>query len=152
MSAFIVEHAHIDALVSWAAHNRVSVYLQTTGNRVDVAGNETQIGKWLMEENEKSVLSRYPQDTLDSAPGCIGERSTNYKFREFLPALKPVEVLKACHCLDYQSCEHDEWPQSLAYGILQSIERAAMRQLPGYENAPWGVPKRVNDRHLRRVI
>jgi hypothetical protein len=157
MSAFIVDHDHIDALISFMHHFRHELISQTTLQRLGVEFDpnelhETIIGRILLAENEKSVLHRYPGDTLDNAPGKIGERSTNYNFREFYPALTPVQAIKACHCLEYQSCEHDGWQQSPAFRILQAIERAAIRMLPGYEEAPWGIPSRIEDRRSRNAL
>ena len=48
-----------------------------------------------------------------------------------------VQVIEACHGLAYQSCEAEEWEQSEACAIIQAIEAAAVRSLPGYEAAAW---------------
>jgi hypothetical protein len=51
--------------------------------------------------------------------------------------LPAVHILKMCACLAYQSCETDDWDKTKAYELLQMIKDAAIRKLPGYEDAPW---------------
>jgi hypothetical protein len=56
-----------------------------------------------------------------------------YRLR-LLPA---VALLKLCDCLDYQSCETEDWKQTAAHELLELIRGAAICALPGYEKAPW---------------
>jgi hypothetical protein len=58
-------------------------------------------------------------------------------------AKKLAWVLKACHCLGYQSCETADYEQSIAHSIIRAIEKKAMRGIAHYEDAPWGID-RVN--------
>jgi hypothetical protein len=54
--------------------------------------------------------------------------------------LQPVDVLKACRSYAYQSCETSDWEESEAYALAQSIERDAIRALPGFEESPaWDI-------------
>jgi hypothetical protein len=115
MSAFLVGHDHIDALLSFAMQrNRsgssASYYHESNGRRVDITReNATEIGRILLAENERSINARYP-DTVgnpEEMPGTIGEYAANYEFRDWplSSPLSPVAVLKACSCFDYQACE-----------------------------------------------
>jgi hypothetical protein len=45
--------------------------------------------------------------------------------------------LKMLDCLEYQSCESDDWETTQAYRLQQAMRRAAIRALPGYESAQW---------------
>lgn len=88
----------------------------------------------LRAENIRSVEHRYRYEE--------GERLVRIKVSDremYLPALKPgpVAVLKMCDCLDYQSCETDDWEATVAYRLLAGIRSAAIRALPGYNAAPW---------------
>lgn len=134
MSAFIVSHDHIDAIVTWAACNGVSVWDAASGRRHDVKGNEQAIGLCLLYENYRSVAYRYgeslDQDYLD-----------RYRWRVFTAPLSAVQALKAVDCLVYQSCEHDEWDASMAYRILTEIRHAAWRKVPGYESADYCIKR-----------
>ena len=51
--------------------------------------------------------------------------------------LEPVQVLKLVRSLDYQSCETDDWPMTLAARQLEWIMGEAISRLDGYEDADW---------------
>lgn len=132
MSAFLVSPFHINALVTWAGLARGtmqrSYYWQ--GRRRYFAGDLDRVASVLFAEHVRSVNRRYRQ--ADPAHG--------FAFRpEHAAALRlsPVAVIKACHCLAYQSCETDDWEDTEAFAILRGIEDCAVRALPGYELAAW---------------
>ena len=139
MSAYIVSHSLIDAVLTIAVHENGSYggprYRKTKDSSVEITeGNATEIGRVLLAENERSVMHRYPGGTLDDMPGKIGERSANYYFKP--RKAEPVAVLKALDCLDYQSCETDDWQESEAFRVVAAIRDHAISRLPGYENGP----------------
>lgn len=145
MSAFVVSHDHIDALLSFASkrdtYGTVSYYVKETGRRVDITTeNATEVGRILLTENERSIYARYtdcrPGD--DNKPGTIGEDEANYAFRPwpFNAPLSAVSILKACSCFDYQACETDDYEDSLAATIIEAIRGRAINRLPGYDDAP----------------
>lgn len=133
MSAVVVGHAHIDALLTFASDNRVSYW--NGEERVSIRGEENAIGCILLQENERSVRYRY-DDAGDDLPGTIGETWKDYEFRVYSEPLTPVAILKGCNCYDYQACETDNYDQSEAYRIINAIRQAAIRKLPGYDDAP----------------
>ncbi len=150
MSAYIVNRDHIAYLVE-AARQLPSRTLQ--GGRLswwwkeehhalligDYAG-EINLGAILWQQNVKSVLARYPGDTMETAPGVVGE-SYDYIEHKYFPFVQvdPVQALKACACYRYQSCEDDGWEASEAFAIIGAIERAAISALPGYKDAQWEI-------------
>jgi hypothetical protein len=139
MSAFIVENDLIDALLSYAIDHRLSYWNPGAKTRVDVtAFNAEEVGRILLDENVASVGYRYEgridADEKNSAP--------SYRFRRYTRPLGPVEIIKAVHCLEYQSCEHPGWEASLAWRICQEIKSKACHELPGYDAANWGAPSR----------
>lgn len=148
MSAFIVSHDHIDALLSFAKDKRLkdqlAYYIQPS--RADQF-DWTDIGRVLLAENERSVCHRYSDCVPGNAPGKIGEEAIGYKFRYFTPFLnmahakKCVWIIKNCDCFDYQACETDDYDQSIAHRIIEAIRSAATRALPDYEDAPWGIDR-----------
>ena len=95
----------------------------------------------LYAENVRSVGARYPEDTFESMPGPIDKpEQIHITARDETLAiyrLKPVEILKMCDCLEYQSCETDDWETTVACRLWNAIRRAAIRALSGYEDAPW---------------
>ncbi len=119
MSAFIVSHNHINAIVSFARRHQV----------VNIAGNEQAAAELLLSENTRSVNHRYQED----APvGLI-------VYDCQAPKLSPVEAIKACNSLGYQSCESEDWESTQACQLLRSITSAAVMDLPGYEAAAWSI-------------
>ena len=136
MSAHIVTPETIRALVSWG--KSFGVYAEVDG-----------IAEKFIEANVKSIASRYP-DTVGKeirsftflTPGEYLSKAIAFDPGDALRA--PVEVIKLCHCLAYQSCEYDGWTRSSARVILRAIEKEAIRRLPGYEDAPWGLEAEEN--------
>jgi len=127
MSAFVVSNEHINALVSYASDKKVRLY--GFGPFTEVRGAEQKMAELLLAENVKSVNHRYEQT---EGPGVI-------RYVHRAKTLKPVEVIKACDCLDYQSCEHPEWEASVACALLKAIREEAISLLPGYSDAAWSI-------------
>ena len=144
MSAYIVDHDHIDALLSYAIEHHVT-YVTPTRSLVEITKiNATEIGRILLDENERSVRHRYPDSGPDDLPGTIGEDSASYKFREWASPLAPMTILNACDGFDYQACETDDYDQSLAATIINRIRGWAVRRLPGISDAPgWHMIRKV---------
>lgn len=145
MSAFVVSHAHIDALLTFADLKRLTDYLSYEVNHGTEKLSLTEIGRILLAENERSVCHRYPDCTESDKPGTIGEEAIGYKFKTWQSVFKLQHgqlcalILKACDCYDYQACETDDYDQSIARRIIDRIRDRAIHSLPGYEDAPWGI-------------
>lgn len=134
MSAFIVSDYHINALVSWASsrngNDAVSYYW--SGRRRDVREDSKRVASVLHAENVRSVNARYSE--------C--DEPAGFKYRPVAlgyTKITPVQVIKACHCLEYQSCETSDWQETEAFAILAGIQDAALRALPGYDDAAWAL-------------
>lgn len=127
MSAFVVPLTHINAIVQFASNHRVSLYRAAGQSTTVVTGHEQATAELLLQENVRSVNCRYASD--DPAP------IIRYDGRA--PTLSPLAVLKACNCLDYQSCETTDWDMTDACQLLDAIRREAVRCLPGYDAAEW---------------
>jgi len=154
MSAFVVSHDHIDALVQFAINQRLRYRKAVPAFRggtahvmIDITtDNATEVGQILLRENVRSVLDRYPNCTEADAPGREGEFITTYDFAYFdtidvLPQHKLVGlILSACSCFDYQSCETNDYEESVACGIIEAIRTEAIRMIPKYD-APWEVTR-----------
>lgn len=137
MSAFIVDDIHINAMVSYAIEHRIRFWNPTAKDSVEITTfNAEEIGRILLDENVRSVCHRYSDienDVKDTAAG--------YVFKYFATPLTAVEALKACHCLDYQCCETDDWKTTLACRIVATIESHAARRVPSYDAAPWNITR-----------
>lgn len=152
MSAYIVDKNHITYLIAAALSPRIlnnsscfrwyhsHVWHELPKGDYDRAA---EVGNLLWCENIKSVSHRYQNESSDTLPGTkessyvVTPRDINRLFESF----DPVQVIKACHCLSYQSCEHEEWEASEAHAFVEALESAAVRVLPGYDQAEWGAPE-----------
>ena len=130
MSAFICSHQHINAIIRWASRHKLTMYYGNPSRRWRVAGNEQATAELLYSENVASFNHRY-LDHKSNNSGIV--------YDAFAPDLQAIEVIKACNCLNYQSCEHPGWEASLACQLLTKIQDAAVNNLPGYEAARWHI-------------
>lgn len=111
-----------------------------------------RVGQMLLTENVRSVDYRYPggedlpgRYVMATLPGFDVEvRAPEYLQPYTFTASphrhwKPVEILKAIDCFEYQSCETDDWRETEAYAFCQALRSRMIDQLPGYDDAPWGI-------------
>lgn len=157
MSAYIVPKPHIFELALFAVgHENPSGMPGGAYPRVHRSYfNETELlsdaeraqlfAEWLWSENHESYAHRYPDELAHEleehllVPIRI-PRSYRAEVSD------PVAILKMCAGFEYQACEHPGWHDSNAYRLLNLIRMAAIRELPGYEDAPWcydGQPARA---------
>jgi len=129
MSAWIVSSDHIDALVQSAMERGVS--WRVVGDKWVKAtpDNASEVGRMLWRENHRSVNYRYNQRT----------RTPHYDYRPSKHVLSPGFVMAQVACYEYQTCEHPAWYGSQAYRLTTALTRSLARELPGYDDAPWGV-------------
>ena len=150
MSAYICNPEHIGILAAYAAVNDCAIYEWRKRDSILTAQN---VAKGLALENIRSVAHRYPNDKDGQRPGPnlkdadIVEACQIYAghFAKLLggvvvmaeDVLEPIQVIKLVRSLDYQSCETDDWPMTLAARQLEWISGEAISCLDGYEDADW---------------
>lgn len=159
MSAFMVGREHISYIVSTLQKCAMGRYgfsyyyddgKEGRHNKVD--GYEldqlSALGQMLWDANLKSINARYP-DTVgkpENVPGLIGETyiySHSHPWR--IDEISLVQAFKAIGCLRYQSCEYDSWEKSEACRLLECLESALIKMLPGYDDAQWEILKRPSN-------
>ena len=158
MSAFVVDKAHIDYMVSaglllvhpgdtltwlWSEEgppNTDELYERgepwgrgyyewvRRSQRRLDVSTAGRVGAMLLAENRRSVNFRYDEDDWEEP----------YTF-EPVASVDPVVVLKALSCYEYQACEHPEWEASEAHAFCEALRQRAIASLPGYAEAPWGI-------------
>jgi hypothetical protein len=133
MSAYVVSDKHINYLVNAAIHYNTHCTYITWGESRAEFGNADEIARALLGENIKSVAYRYSEQ-----PDLASVEAFRHRW-DGLKAPDAVQVLKAIHCYEYQSCEHPRWAGSPAWSFVRQLERAAMRRVPGYEEAEWSI-------------
>ncbi len=127
MSAFMVSEKHINTLVSYASRNNISYYFDGMWNEIN--GKEQEAVDILTIQNCASLNARYNE-----------EYTEEYTYKPQYGATKPVsemQIVKACHCYNYQACETENYDQTKAAAITKSIESFAIRKVPEYEQAEW---------------
>ena len=118
MSAYIVSDFHINALVTYGVQQKAQYWLAKERRWV-YFNEETApaIAAMLHSENVRSVNSRYSERA----------RRTGFVYRSVpIYYLRPEDIIKACDCLDYQSCEHKGWLRSNAKMALVAIRESAI--------------------------
>lgn len=151
MSAFTLTHKHINALVHAAFFKKASYcdrdtfYIWHRGkthmfNRTNKKTlNPDVLGQILVNQNFKSVNFRYK------------DKSPSFKFKYELShdQFTNVQLLKACDCYDYQSCETPNYEQSLVAKIIDKIRSQLICSLNGYADSEWTIeedlPQAVNE-------
>ena len=109
MSAYQVSNDTIDYLVTASRLWRLASdgYLPSDARNL----TDSELGQILIDENVRSVNARYNEQK--SADGYV------YKPVN-LDSVSAVNVLKSVQCLNYQSCETDDWETTPAHAICQA--------------------------------
>ena len=150
MSAYICSPSHIGVLAAYAAVNDCAIYEWRMSNNILTAQN---VAKGLALENIRSVAHRYPNDEDGHRPGpCLKDADIVEACQIYAghfakrlggvivmaeDVLEPIQIIKLVRSLDYQSCETDDWPLTLAARQLEWIMGEAISRLDGYEDADW---------------
>jgi len=123
MSAYLVSDDHLNVLVSyfvrwldsqklWCKVNDEYIYL--------TRDNAAAVAYALHRENVRSVDNRYNE--------ANGDERYQFRFIESAhQSYKIAEIAGAIDCLEYQSCERDDYYESEAYGILCSMRKQLLK-------------------------
>lgn len=128
MSAYLCSRAHIATLVSFAERT------QCLGYHATLAGAASM----LEAQNVASVNYRY-RDSPGYAPASVEPYTVSEVPRLARPNVSAVEVIKLLQCLEYQCCETDDYKETSAHTWIDNVLSCAIRKLPGYDAAPWGM-------------
>lgn len=130
MSAFVVSDNHINALLAYANLNDTKVYINDGERSYSISFCDTtelqSAAEALKSQNVKSVAYRYQEPPADAS----------ITFR-FVPEISHIQAVKACDCLNYQSCETPDYEHTAACQIIRTIRETAIHNLIGYKEAAW---------------
>ncbi|KKN76504.1 hypothetical protein LCGC14_0370130 [marine sediment metagenome] len=138
MSAYIVNKGHINAMLNSRIQSRYGARWYHGEWHELTPINADAVGQMLLDENIKSVMSRYEDRTITDLPGSA-EYLIPFKHR-FTEVPSAIEAIKLTHCYEYQSCEHEEWEASEAKAFCSALIEDKIGELPGYDDAPWNWP------------
>ena len=137
MSCFLVDEKIIGAIAAYAVDNDLTVYGPLYGLGYE---SKTHVATCLALANIDSVEYRYPhhidENSISENDIYIKNCADLAEANKFI--YSPGTMAKYVDCLDYQSCEPDNWYQSNAYKILTVIRANLAKSLPDYESTPWG--------------
>lgn len=128
MSTFVCSHEHINAIVAFGAM-RGCQYLTWDGKVIKVHEHPGATARKLLVANTMAVNQRYDEETLCADIGYLAPR--------VLPT--PIGVIKLCDSYNYQTSELDDYDQTAAWRIINSVIHSAIVQLPGYDEAKWSI-------------
>jgi len=116
-----VSKGTIDSIVRYSLENKMLGY--------GIPDTPEELGDVLWKENFRSVNFRYQE--RNKIPKYTYNPGKDLSYVEFIKLLK---------CLDYQSCERKDYEKSKAFMYIRVLcWRANRYELPGYEEAPWGL-------------
>jgi len=126
MSAFIVSDETITAMLQIASYSD-ECYYWNEEHRL-IGGRTTEIGQKLLDENYRAVNYKYSED---SEPHKYQHASIRH--------YEPVEIIVLCNCYRCRGDGTEDWEQSEAFAIWTALREKAIRKLPGYDAAAWGL-------------
>lgn len=136
MSAFQLPETHLGAIAKWAIRNNRGAVVRSYWQGASRQYTFEEICTVLAAECFRSVRTRYPDGPLPG-PSYAPDGPVRFTMAQSQYAtLQPIDVLKACASYAYQSCETNDWDESEAFALIESIKHAAIRALPGYDESP----------------
>jgi hypothetical protein len=140
MSAFLCSPNHVALLARYAYNDPYH-----RQRYADQGQTQVDLAETLARANWDSVHHRYPDhgDGSVSVDNYVTEcRDAASAFRPLAAELvnpAPVLVIKQAQCFDYQASEPPDYDQSQAATLVRRVLDRAIRLLPGYDAAPWGI-------------
>lgn len=133
MSAFTLDNKHIAVMVSKAGPrypgDGMAYYWK--GEAHYFGGHLQEIGQKLVDENFRSVNFRYSHHNDPEEP---------FTFRHImLRDYSPIEIIAACDCYDYQTCETSDWQETEAWAIMHALRERAISLLKDAADTPWAI-------------
>ena len=142
MSAFVVDEGHVDYLIS-AARALHGPYLSLP---FDPWTHQDILGQVLLAENVRSVLARYGDSVDAEESRAYSAIIEGYVFQpvsmsQTVDVATIAQIIKACDCFEYQSCETSNWDKTDACLIVSRIRSAAIQRLPGMSDAEYAITR-----------
>jgi hypothetical protein len=124
MSAFIVNDNHVDVIVSYFVTSIMDdkLWYEMNGKYGYMGLEEAEaVANCLMAQNVRSVNSRYNE---------VNDKFYTFNHIQWAHQTYSVgEIANAISCLEYQSCETDDYHTTDAYKIIQSMRKHLLKQV-----------------------
>lgn len=154
MSAYMVSHEHINTILAttlalsmqmehpefWLPPS-ISDSVYGDRPRTPTRDQMTGLGQFLLGANAKSLDARYGHHGPRGGDMYDEDHVSGYVFQpEPRKAAHDAGYLaKMLACYEYQACEFDGWEQSEAKKWCNWARDCALRAMPSYKAAPWGL-------------
>lgn len=106
--------------------------LKHSENPEEIASSIAQV---LYDENIRSLNSRYRGEYDKYSDHKIKINLSEY---EYWPHESNGVLAKSTGCYNYQACENDDYMESRARRVVNSLYEAIAQDQEGYEDAEWG--------------
>ena len=147
MSAYLVSTAHIAKIIYWV---KTSGTLGCPGynlyTKLELPGTAGGMAKCLANANIESIKVRY-----DDAMGYSEDDFAAYTqdVLNMVKTIKPsmltaADIWNMCQCLDYQSCEVDNWIETDAYWLIHNIQSQAASEMASNAKVKWNDVENFN--------
>jgi hypothetical protein len=140
MSVMLIGDAAVHALLSYVIAKNLYLQHPTFPDRWQPIDKDDadSIGAKLIAINHRAYDNLYRTEPV-AAPRPYQFRFTTTINAPETRSITALDVLKLCDFVEYQCCELDAWHGSYERGIIQSIRASSVQDLPGYQDAPWGL-------------
>ena len=131
MSAYLVSPEHIAEICKWAFHPQRDCHDYNMATKTKILGASDYISRQreaadiLACANLDSIAARYGENSgmyddtfVDQVLGEVKRPNVN-------TYLSPADIYNMAKCLNYQSCEVDDWDQKNAFWLIQAIQDEA---------------------------
>jgi hypothetical protein len=151
MSSFVVDRAHINAMINAGfSHDKLTWYHDGKHHELNY-DNADAVGQMLLDENIKAVQERYPDSEVTHLPGRSDAEYLLPFTHKLMYGVSTVQGLKLIDSYEYQASDDSEWGSSEACAFCEALRRHLIRRLPGYEAAEWEWTKWPEE-NLTRLI
>ena len=154
MSAYLVEPQHITEIVKWASNPQQGgvdyCYNLVTKEQIDC--DPKQMVMTLAQANIDSLVARYEddpnkhqsifQDCLDILQYSTDGASVSLLTGIGSCDLKADDIYNMVRCLEYQSCEVNNWVETDAYWLLNAIRDMAGSKMSKDAKVSWSFNSR----------
>ena len=150
MSAYLVSPQHITEIVKWAKNRQQGdfshVYNQITKQEIDC--DAESVIEILSLANIQSLVARYGEKAEVEYEGFVDKCKSILKYSTDGVSMSLLDGVGSCdlkaddiynmvRCLEYQSCEVDNWVHTDAYWLLNSIKDKAGSKMSKDANIQW---------------
>lgn len=141
MSAYMVDPEHINELVKWAKGSQQGNidFAYNLFHRKPIDTDVSSMVDILVIGNINSMVARYGHEPkeydhiIDECKKTIKRSTDGVSVSSIadcgLCSLSPDDIYSMACCLDYQSCEVDNWIETDAYWLIQVIKDTAARKM-----------------------